>query len=290
MHQKFKKIVIIYIRFIMAELEEEDIQLIVKYLNGSLTTAESLLFEQRRQNDALFRTELVAYEEAKLAAFVGGKSRIKSILQDEATKYKRENTEKEEKYAKIVPMRAWILRGVAAAVLIGILFGVLNYFTSTKIDTAQLFANNFKPFDNEIITNFRGDRDSLKVDPVFQQRHERATIQLAAQAFEFYNAKNYDESLTYFNKITTPDDTLTLYKANILLSLGKIEDAKKLFINLQNQGKGNTQSLAEWYLALILLKENNLESSRKLIFKLANSDNHPFKKEAIELERQIRKQ
>ncbi len=280
----------------MAELNEEDIQLIMTYINGSLSEAEALLFEERHQKDVLFRTEVAAYEEAKLAAFVGGQSRIKAILKDEAEKYQEENSAVKQKQAKIIPFRAWILskwtpmeRGVAAAFLIGVCLWAINYFQKPKRDTSQLFVANFNAsFEGIPITRYRG-KDDLKIDSFFRQRHDSATLQLAINALDAYAQKNYNASIEALNKIQALDDTLSLCKATALLASDKAQEAQTILTALTQNGKGYTQPFAEWYLALAYLKQGNLTTCHIWLEKIIAMPNHPYKQEAHRLTTQLSK-
>jgi hypothetical protein len=262
----------------MTELNEDDIQLIFNHLNGSLTDAEHTLFEQRYQKDATFRAEVAAYEKAKLASFIGGQSKIKDILKDEAAKYKAE--QEQAKNVKIMPLRTWILRGVAAATLIGIASLVFQYMQKQKLET--LYISNFTPFENEVITHFRGN-EGLKIDTAFQLRHDSATIELAKKAFDLYSSKQYLESLTIFNQIKTADDTLSLYKANAFLAATKTNEAMNILTDLSANGKGYTKAFSEWYLALAYLKQGNKATCISVVQKIMTYPHHPFFKEAKQL-------
>jgi hypothetical protein len=265
----------------MTELNEDDIQLIIDYVNGMLTGTELTQFEQRCQNEAAFRAEVERYEEAKLAAIVGGKAKIKAILKDEAAKYQAEQVAEN---GKIVPLRVWILRGVAAATLIGAAWWALQYFQ--KSDTTTLYATHFMPLKNDVITQFR-DTEDMKIEEAFRLRHDTATLTLAKKAFQAYARKEYGESITYFNQIQTPDDTLTLYKANAFLAINHTSEANALLTQLSTNGKGYTQPFAEWYLALAYLKEKRVSACQALLIKIKATPNHPFVKEAEKLNQDI---
>jgi predicted Zn-dependent protease len=264
----------------MEELTDRDNELIFNHINGSLTDADRLLFDQRYQEDAAFRAEVAAYKDATLAAFLGGQSKIKNILRDEAAQYQAEIAEKEQKEVKIVSLNPWILRGVAATFLIGISWWAIRYFETPKVDTQQLFAKNFTPLAELPITFYRSD-NVVKMDTLFKQRHDSLTLKQAIKALDLYARKDYAASIEAFNQITTTDDTLTLCKATALLAIDKPQAAQELLKNLAQNGKGYPQPFAEWYLALAYLKQGNLAESRVLMEKIKATAGHPFKADAL---------
>jgi hypothetical protein len=264
----------------MAEINEEDLQLIHKNINGTLTDAESSRFEERCQKDPVFRAEALAYDEAKLAAFVGGQSRIKDILKDEAAKYQAENNKNEPKEAKVVPLTMWILRGIAASFLLGVGFWTLNYFQKSQLDITKLVDITYA-FTETPIAKVRGD-EPLTIDNRFQKRHDSLTIQKTAVAIDFYYKKNYPASIAAFNQITVPDDTLALSKATALLYNNNIQEAQSILIALTQNGKDFTKEYAEWYLALSYLKDHKTDESRALLQKIHAQSAHKFYREAGE--------
>ncbi len=268
----------------MEELTDRDNELIFNHINGSLTDADSRLFEQRYQEDAAFRAEVEAYKDAALAAFIGGQSKIKDVLRDEAAKYQAENTETkqpatQQPEVKIIAFNPWILRGVAATLLIGVSWWVIRYFETPKADTQQLFATHFTPLAELPITFYRSD-NVVKIDTFFKQRHDSLTLKQAVKALDLYARKDYAASIEAFNQITISDDTLTLCKATALLATDKPQAAQALLKTLAQNGKGYAQPFAQWYLALAYLKQGNVVESRVWIEKIKATVGHPFKTDA----------
>lgn len=263
----------------MKELTDRDNELIFNHINGSLTDADRLLFDQRYQEDAAFRAEVAAYKDAALAAFLGGQSKIKNILREEAAQYQAEIVEKERKEVKIARLNPWILRGIAATLLIGISWWAFRYFEKPKADTQQIFAKNFTPLTELPITFYRSD-NIVKIDTLFRRRHDSLTLKQAVKALDLYARKDYSASIEAFNKIKVTDDTLTLCKATALLAIDKPQAAQELLKNLAQNGKGYPQPFAEWYLALAYLKQGNRAECRVWIEKIKASAQHPFKDNA----------
>ncbi len=284
----------------MKELNDLDNSLIFNHINGSLTEADQLLFDKRYQEDTDFRAEVAAYEDAKLAAFFGGQSRIKDLLKEEAAKYQAESaalnvetpqdlnaiddakspveyTRKAEKTGKIVSINPWILRGIAASLLIGITWLTMTYFKNQT--TQNHLAQHLKPLPNDVVTYFRGN-DSIEIEKKFKARHDDPTLQLAKKAFDYYSNKQYTESIAAFNSINNKDDTIALYRANAYLATNQTDAAIMIFNELSTQGKGYTKPYAEWYLALAHLKKDNTTEGKSLLERIKNTPNHPFAAEA----------
>jgi hypothetical protein len=263
----------------MQELNDADNQLIFSNINGDMTDAERALFEQRCQEDAAFRAEVAAYDDAKSAAFIGGRARVKDILKQEAAQFRAE-----QPTLKIVHLRTWILRGAAATLLMGVGLGVFQYVKKQKVD--NLYADNFKPLDNAVITRFRGN-DSLKIDAAFRLRHDAATLALSEKAFDAYSNKEYAKSITFFNQVKTADDTLDLYKANAFLAVNDVEKATIIFTNLTLNGKGYTKEFSTWYLALTYLKQEKRAECSAILQQIMATPTHPFYREASQLVQQM---
>jgi tetratricopeptide (TPR) repeat protein len=270
----------------MEEMNDRDNELIFNHINGSLTDADSLLFEQRHQEDAAFRAEVEAYKDAALAAFLGGQSTIKNILRDEAAQYQAEIAEKKQPKVKIVALNQWILRGIAATLLIGVSWWAIRYFETPKVDAQRVFAQNFTPLSELPITFYRSD-NVVKIDTLFRQRHDSLTLKQAVKALDLYARKDYTASIEAFNQITATDDTLTLCKATALLATDKPQAAEELLKTLAQNGKGYPQPFAEWYLAMVYLQQGNRAECRVWLDKIIATPNHPYRTNAQELSKKV---
>ncbi len=270
----------------MEELTDRDNELIFNHINGSLTDADRFLFDQRYQEDAAFRAEVAAYKDAALAAFLGGQSTIKNILREEAAQYQAEIAEKQRKEVKIVRLNPWILRGIAATLLIGVSWWAIRYFETPKANTQQIFAKNFTPLTELPITFYRSD-NVVKIDTLFRQRHDSLTLKQAVKALDLYARKDYAQSIEIFNQIKATDDTLALCKATALLAIDKPQAAQEMLKNLAQNGKGYPQPFAEWYLALAYLKQGNQAEYRVLLDKIIAAPNHPYRANAQELSKEL---
>ena len=244
----------------MEELGKMDNELIFNHINGTLTDAERLLFDQRCQENPAFRAEVVAYEDAKKAAFIGGQSKIKDILKDEAAQYNAEQGQ--AKKVKIVPLWTWILRGVAASLVVGMGLWAIRYFE--KPNTEELFLKHFSPLKNDIVTIFRGE-DSILIEESFRLRHDTAYLKLAQKALLLYSENNYTKSILAFNQINELEDSLLLFKSNAYLALDSTTQALNLLTKLTAQSKGDTKGFSEWYLALIYLKQQRIPECQALL-------------------------
>jgi hypothetical protein len=284
MFKIFKKSFINY----MEELNDKDSNLIFSFINGELTDAEKELFDKRCKEDISFCAEVEAYKDAKLAAFMVGQSNIKDILKEEAAKYQEQQNKIIQSPAKVVSLNTWLLRGVAAIFLFGTCWWAFQYFTTPKYDSNQLFIQNFKDFEDLPITRYRSD-NVLKIDENFSHRHDSVTIKQSIVALDFYAQKNYKSSIQSLEQIKVIDDTLSLCKAVAYISMDKTLESEIILKKLIQKGNGFTKAYAEWYLALLYLKNEKIAESRVLLSKIQSESSHPFYSTSKDLLKELSK-
>jgi hypothetical protein len=269
-------------------MNEQDEIMIIDYLNGNLSEADSKLFDKRCQEDKSFFAEVEAFKNAKLAAFLGGQVRVKDVIKDEAQIFKQEQNR--EAIITHLPeannFKLWIWRSVAAAFLVGVGLWGFKTFGSSKMDTEGLFADNFKALQEIPITRFRSD-GVLKIDSAFKLRHDAATLELAVKALDFYSKPDYPASIEVFNQIKVSDDTLSLCKATALLGATRAQEAQILLSKLAQNGKGYTKPFAQWYLAMSLLKQGNKVDFMHALQTIISTPNHPYLRDAQRLLAQV---
>lgn len=224
-------------------------ELIALYFTKKLSQEAKTEFDHFMATDSEFAKEVKFQENLKIVIEKEERENVKEQLQGfEVEKNTMFN------YTK------WL---AAASVIV--LLGISSFwFFNNSIDPNKLYAENFEPYRNVVQPIVRGE---IKTD-------------LKTKAFTAYETKKYEEALHYFNELLKENDneTIAFYKANTLLELDKTKEAVSIFkTNLKT-----TDSLDDknnWYLALALLRLNNLEEAKNILNTLNNSSS--FKKEQV---------
>jgi tetratricopeptide (TPR) repeat protein len=144
-----------------------------------------------------------------------------------------------------------------------------------RINTQELFAEAFQPYsDASLNPNVRDDQN-LSPFEQFLQFYWNQQYQLALQSFE-----KLDQVLQ------TNDDVLFL-KANALLATGQIDAAQSIFRAMITRNESRFCPAAEWYLALCLVKKEELLLAKKQLQGISSKTDHPYQKAAVDLLEQL---
>lgn len=222
-------------------------ELIANYFTKKLSHEAQVEFDHLMANDAEFAKEVTFQKNLKATINKEEQDIVKEQLQ---------GFEAEEN--STFNYRKWL---VAASVLL--LLGVSSFwFFNNSVNTEKLYAENFEPYRNIVQPIVRGD---TKTD-------------LKTKAFTAYETKNYTEALEYFDELLLehPDETLTFYKANVLLKLDKTEDAIAVFkSNLKTPDSLDAKN--NWYLALAYLKLDDIKNVKKHLNTLVSNPSGNYK-------------
>lgn len=224
-----------------------------RYFEGILTNAELQQFEEMLQNDTAFAEEVAFHKNVKKAITLNEREALKNKLRKlEAPK------------ANSASRIKWL-----AAACILIFAGILSWFMLYTTSSDELYAEFYEPYPNTIAPTVRGTD----------------TTDDTTKAFRHYDAENYNEALTLFDKIydSKGEDFALFYKGISLMELKRYEEAVNTFKELNtNRNVSDFSSESQWYLALCYLKTNNNEEAVKILKKTAEVQS-PVQQKAIEL-------
>lgn len=217
--------------------------LIVKFFENSLSEKERLEFENLMESDSEFQEEVQLREALKDAITKQDRNNIKQELQSF-----------ESSSDKNAPFINW---RIAASIVILIGLSAFWFLRTNTLNSEELFVQYFEPSRNLVQPIVRGESPK----------------DIKSQAFTAYETKNYEEALSYFDQMLEQnnDKTISFYKANVLLELNKTEEAITIF----NDNLKTSDSLEvknKWYLALALLKINDIEQAKKQLQDLVDTD------------------
>jgi hypothetical protein len=186
------------------------------------------------------------------------KEKIVEINQSVIASRSDELPEADEKYrrqfseAPVIPLFKVVRIAAAAVILIGIGTLMVLLLSPRKQDPVELFAMNFTPYP-DLIT----EKSAI---------HETDTIhQWLMTGLGFYHAKKYDSAYIVFKHLYSKDrssDTIAFYFANTILATNSDPgSAVKVFKSL-SEGETVFAELSQWYLALALIKNNDIAGAK----------------------------
>lgn len=146
----------------------------------------------------------------------------------------------------------------AASIVVAALFTTLQLLRGPDYDA--LFSTYYEPYPNTLA-------------PV--ERSANADSGLL-QAFAYYDLGDYDKAIKAFQQLKQSEQwkDLQLYLGISQMALNQNEEARKSF-EATIAAKGETSSIASWYLGLLYLKMQQPEKAKPFIITTAETDN-PF--------------
>jgi tetratricopeptide (TPR) repeat protein len=247
----------------------QDIDLIHRYLDRSLSDEEKVNLEKRLKEEPEFNT---LYREHQMLVqgirYSGLQEKLNQLRVLESVL--PETVHVEDKKRQIRLHSYWKpLLAVAASLA---LFVVLFFLWKKPVDHVQLFAQEFKAYPNIF-------------EPIV--RSDAQPINDRTEAFAAYEARDYQKAATLFKKLLQekeePGVLLLLGNANLIL--GNTSEARNNFITLINNfDEYDTQ--AKWYLGLSYLKDGDVKSAQLILQEVSNSE-FSYASKAKELLKQI---
>lgn len=243
-------------------MNEEDLLLIQKSIEGDLTEAEKITFEEKLQQSEEFSKEVKLQKEilAHTEAHLRSKRKVEMLADFRSIS--------EEESTKTIPVWRYFLYAAAAVIII---IGLFSIFNISPSGTSEIYAAYYKPYDG--VVNTRGtDSEVFKGITLYQQGNYQQALNLILQSEEI-------------PEIT--DGQKNLLIANCLLNL---DQAGKSIEYLNQISKDENQLITEntkWYLAMSYLALDNLKAAREQLENLSNSQSAYAKKSSQLLEENI---
>ncbi|MDN3491912.1 tetratricopeptide repeat protein [Winogradskyella bathintestinalis] len=224
-------------------------QLIAHYFSKTLSPEAQKEFDHLLTTDTEFKKAFKFQENLKTVI----KKETQTQLKEELQSIENPTKTSSKTYIK------WL---VAASIILLLALPSFWYFGPSNLDNEALFATNFKPFENVVHPIVRGeDYNDLKT-----------------KAFISYEAKEYEETLNYFNALLEESDnaTISFYKANVLLQLNKNDEAIKI-LEQNNELPQKLKTQQQWYLALAYIKINNTKKAKASLNAVINNGTYKTK-------------
>lgn len=205
------------------KLDPHDIELIEKSIDGTLSSEEALIFEEKYQSSEAFR-DGVNFQRAMLSTL---DAKHKVNLKEELTQMLYETKDE----VKVVPLsNRWYMLAASIAVILGVV-----WLFSLTGNNDELFETYFEPFPAQGFV--RGEVPKSKADEILQlyvQEHHTKVIT---------RIQELDKSESFPGQV--------VYLGNSYLALSQYEKAIEIFESVDENNKYYPDS--QWYLGLAYL-------------------------------------
>ena len=252
--------------------DTDKLELIEKYLEGSLSGEQLLEVENRINSDAAFSKE-VEWQRKAMERLGDPSMRL---FQQQLQAYRQEG--KLEKQGgrsenKVIPInrgRRWM--AIAASVVVLAVAGIW-IFQQGQLDIDKLYADSYAYYPDKISAGYneeiknpprRGLIESRKLDFVKAMKTYPKNVALLEAHIEEY-----------------PEDNMAhFYLAQAYLESGNLKKADEILLALKNNPDFAEHGAANWYLALSNLKQGKVSNSKKLLLELVEGDSIEYKEKA----------
>ncbi len=229
-------------------------ELFDQYLNDKLSKLEKNNFELRLQQDEVFRKDFELHKKAiKAIEFAAIKEKIHTIG-------------REAQQTKTVSLRTVLTLAASITLLVGAYFFLTdNYSSGTNYE--HIYASiDFK-------------------DPGLPTLMGEAEVKHGLDDFMIaYKLNKYDEAREIGQQLLEEkpgNDTVQFYLAMIHYEKEEMEKAAEILVGIEDPGTSIGQK-SEWYLAMIDLKNGDIESARESFNRMASDKRHLLRLEAID--------
>lgn len=246
----------------------DDIILLERYIEHSLTEDEIYRVEKRLANEPTFK-ELYKSEKLLVNGIRYGhlKGRLDQLKSLEATLPAITSS---RPAAKVIFLKSyWKQLAVAASLILSVIsYLILNRPT----DPGDLYAEYFQPYPNIILPKVRGTQE---------QNQE-------TDAISAYENHDYEQAARGFREIlaTKPEPGILLLLGNANLILGNTDEALENFITL-SKDFNEFDIQAKWFQSLCYLKKKDVNSAKLLLEEIAAGDSS-YKSKAKEVLKKLR--
>lgn len=248
---------------------------IISYIRGELPEKEARKLEAEMEVDHELRKEVNFHRKLMKGLEKQLKTRVKAKLKE---KEAEENSEGSRFNTWIKPLyNYWRLAAMIIIILTGGIFGA--FFWDTEPSDSKLAQNHFEPYPNHITQQIRG-KEQGKENP------------LLMNAMNQYSAKRYDKAIKNLKKVINRSEKAALahfYLGNAYLAKSKGEQAALHFKSAKRKDLPTKfQNPNQWFLALAYLEQGKNSKADELLDKVKERSNDFYKKQAKELENQLR--
>jgi len=232
----------------------EQLEMIIKYLDGEVIGEEKQLFEKELEsNNSLKETLRLVQEVDKTIADENLVSFVEQLKETQIAVNKENQLQPKKRIVHIWKMLA------AASFIIVLIASALLYSNYIKPSNDKIFANLYHRYEADILTRSAEPSDVSDLIKAIQQ----------------YDKGNYQEAITKFEAIIKSDANNTAARFFIGVSFIETKNFTKAIENLSYVVVQNDTAFvehAEWYLALCYIKTKQTSQANTLLHKIASGN------------------
>lgn len=238
--------------------ESEHKDKIDAFLLEQMEEEEANTFQKQLQVDPALQKEVALQEKIIQGVKAFNNQELKARLKE----IHREVVKPPTKTVRMNPV--WRYAAVAASLL---LVGIVAIWLFQPKPPQDLFQAYYEPYN--FSANQRGNND-----------------QLLAEAVALYQQGQFREALPKLDSLAQdqPDSLEYLLAQGVCyLEIGQSDQSRQVFQQIIQTGNALYTDQAKWYLALLLIKENQLEEAVALLNSLADNESADHHEEATRL-------
>lgn len=301
-------------------MEDKDLELIEKYVLRILSDEERVAFELKLKTDSVFRAELNDYESAintfKNSHTIDIKNHLVSLENNIRQKERKYNLRKLILFGTVLLLllggflyKNYMAKSPTAEINVDPMQNnIILPDTSIKNtlikpdDTLFKKSENSKRKEKKKQTEIEAKKMVNSAEQLFVMNYEPywdETMLMDVrgqnggyleQFFEYYRIKDYRNTLIVFDSLSNilrQNDNILFIKAMALMESGETENPKSIFINIIDHKRSRYIYQSEWYLALLFLKEKNIEKANQLLNKIKIDKQSLYRNKAENLLRKV---
>lgn len=240
-------------------MEEKLQDLMQAYLDGTLQEPELSDFKLQLQNNSELEAEVAHLREIQTSMHALGAESLLEATQD----WEREINEK-KKNGNVRSLSIKRVLSIAAGV--AAVTAIIFFLRKPDYTTTELFASYYEPYENLIISRGEGDDIILK------------------RAMDAYDNHNYQRAVSLLQPYleANPNErSAALYLGIAQMELSNYGEAESQLMEALNDPLYQQQ--ADWYLALLYLRMDDVSKLSKTLEKIITMGDHYKEKEAREI-------
>lgn len=246
----------------------EQLEKIIKYLDGEVIGEEKLLFEKELESDSSLRQAFNLAQEVDRT--IGDENLVSFVASLKGT---QALINKEEGSARKHFALNWKMIA-AASIVVVVVISCFLHSNYVKPSNDKVFASLYHRYEADLLT----------------RSAEPTEVSELIKAIQQYDKGNYQDAIHKFEVIIKSDATNTAAHFFIGVSFIETKDFSKAIDNLNYVVAQNDTAFiehAEWYLALCYIKTNRTKQASSILHRIA-SGNTFYKAMATEALRKIK--
>ena len=248
--------------------KEKELALIEAYINGELSSEETLGFENRLTADGPLKELLDVYVILKEGIQTAGKKALLHKFETWDQGMSNPLVQAKTTSPKSINLGVW--RAAAAVLVIGTL-GFFLWYSSGVQKSKRLYNEYFEVYSNVMVPITRSNQDLTQTE----------------EAFLSYESGDYESAIEGFTKLLETEERsfLYFYRAMGLMSIKQYQGAiKDLETVISLKDEFAVQS--NWYKALCYLAEGDTASA-SIVLNSISSGKSSYKEKSVELINQL---